>query len=381
MGVGIMKLLNNIGLPDEIGFEIVNNFQSFFDDKKDYINFNKKIKEKHIEIYNKYGIKDIIFIRDGDLCVKSYSGNKKIVTEELCIINNIYSFFNSDINKNRDTIYFNQDNKKEREYIEKEIYILHNFLIKKIYELEKVKTPEELCKVSLKLYEYYLASLKSLNGTLLSNEKLISFKFNEELNRYIESVKKLDKNLSQIIDDFVNLPNDDELYININIDKFKLYLSFQLSVLYSDLGQNDKILGTILMYNAIEILNTIEDKTVFFDMLKVIRINNNNIVYGTYNNVDYEMHKKEIQRYLNLPNTSNIINSLKILENKDEITSIDDQYYDKISNTIINAINISQNIGFKDIDLKELNNNIKNKLKDEVTTIKQKLKYKKQRLK
>ena len=90
-----MKLLNNTGFFDEIGFAIYY-FGCFFDHEKDYIEFLSNLQTKCDFIYDRYGPRDIRINSYENLCIKSFDGVKKIMTEELCMVQILYSYFNDE---------------------------------------------------------------------------------------------------------------------------------------------------------------------------------------------------------------------------------------------------------------------------------------------
>lgn len=358
-----MKLLNSIGLPDEIGFEIYpNTFKNLFKCEKDYDEYILELQKKCSRIYEKYNLGNMNINGDVNICIKSYNGNKKIVTEKLCIINLLYNYFNNSTYKYNGKIYFNQNAIEAELFYENEIKELKRFISKKIDELKKVKSLEDIKNISNTLYQ---SNLDAINNIEPKNDILLQI----VVERDIEKLKRLKLWLKDFIDDIANVPNDNSLYKNINYDKFKLYLVFQLMSLFEYLGDTNSV---ILAYNMVEIFNSIKDKTILFNDIEVVELDNDsNTSWKGYKNVNYDSLKRLIDNFLQNSSVKHIISGLKQFEKQNQVRVLNDSYYDKITDLIAKAVLESNKSGFKDIDLNNLNSAIKEELSTAPTLKKQ----------
>lgn len=356
-----MKLLNNIGLPDEIGFEIYpDTLKSLFNCEKDHDTYILELQKKCGKLYEKYGLVTLNIKGDANICIKSYNGNKKVVTEKLCIINLLYNYFNDSTYKYNGKVYFDQNTSEE--FYEKEIKELKKFITKKINELKNVKKIEDIRNVSRSLYQSNLTSIKSIGS---KSDALLNIIIEDN----IEKLKRLKLWLKDFINDFANIPNDDSLYKNINQDKFKLYLAFQLMTLMDQFGDANY---AILSYNMVKIFNSISNKNITFDDIEVVELDDNSeTIWKRYKNVNYDSIKILIDNFLQNKSVKYIITGLKQFEQQKQDIVLDDNYYEKITDLISEAIYEANKSGFKDIDLNHLNNSIKAKLEKEPTLKKQ----------
>ncbi len=117
-----MELLNSIGLPDEIGFEIYpSTLKKLFHCEKNHDEYILELQKKCSEIYEKNNLGNMNISGDANICIKSYNGNKKMVTEKLCIINLLYNYFNNSTYKYNGKMYFNQIVTEMESFYENEI--------------------------------------------------------------------------------------------------------------------------------------------------------------------------------------------------------------------------------------------------------------------
>ena len=366
------ELLNDVKLPFDIGFEInIETFKSFFNSNKEFNKFRKNIDDGFKNISKEYGIsRRIDFPIEFNYSVLTYDGISKIRIDNAYTINAIYSFFNNSSGTYRGTIYFNQNNEYYTKKTEEEIIKLKSFLSEKIHDLEKVRTLDDIKDISIDMYNNYVYEIMKMK-----NHTYDMLWFKNELSKDIETLKRIKYWLPKFIEEHSVLPSDNALYGNINKDKFKLFLVYQYAIL-SGLPEATFVQDgeVILSYNAYKILNTISDKTI--SLKTPIYLD-----YDKENGWKFRIRKKEIT-YLELKeqmedllkrsnDLSNIFTAFDSFKKENVIINSSDEFYQKMFNLIRKTVANSSKKGAKDVDLDELNDDLKDKLSKEQVPAKQ----------
>ena len=361
------ELLNEYGLPDEMGFEIIiDMFKYFFDNNEDYKICIETIKDGSDRIFKNYGIPDTInFSIPVKFCIQSFNGKKAITIDKLIIMAGIYEYFNEE-NVYEGGLYLNINASREK-FISDEIVELKKFLGTKISALEKVNDITDLKDISTGLYDAYLQSrLKEYNKTWDKWFKI-------ELPKDIEVFKRIKVWLPQFIDDISKSISNDKLYNSINKDKFKLFLVLQYLTFASKMIEPNK---SLLIYNSRKILESIENKNITLDKLFFLDLDKESERLWHWKEVENAKYS-DATRFIDIvtqdDNSKRIMDILSVYEEKHGNNESFEEFSNKLLSLIDKAINKSNEIGAKDIDLNELNNKIKDKLSNEKTIEKQNL--------
>ena len=359
------EILNEYGLPDEMGFEIkYDMFKMFFDNEQDYNVFLNSVSKISEKIIKNYGIPDTInFKLPINFCIQSFNGKKCIVIDKFYIISALYRYFNKN-DKYAGNIYLNIDSPYE-ENVSFEISELKKFLTEKIQDLEKVNDVDELKNISNALYHAY--------EQCFDKRKKIWWNkwFKKELQGDIEVFKKLKIWLSQFIDDMSKSVSSDNLYSSINKDKFKFYLACQYLVFAAKIIEPNK---SLLVYNSKKIIESINDKDITFEDIWFLDFDEKgNFVWQEAVPFKYIDIKNYIDSIMENKNAKRIMDVLGAYEKENSSEESYEEFFKKIIDLINKAIEKSNEIGAKDIDLNELNTKIKNKLLSEQTIEKQNL--------
>ena len=326
-----MELLENVGLPNEIGFEIYKEvMDNLFYTKEDAEDYILELRKRCSKIYEKYELGNMNIKGDANICIKSYNGKKKIVTEKLCIINALYNYFDNSTYKYNGKIYFNQNSSETEEFYKNEIEELKKFISIKIEELKDVKTFSDIKNISQELYQNNMDAIKNIEPKTKQLLQVV-------LKGDIERLKRLKIWLKDFIDDLANVPNDDDLYKNIDQDKLRLYLVFQMFTLAPNI---DEANGVLLAYNMVNTFNSIKNKDVSLsDDVYVLGANDNSeIIWKCYTNISYDSVKPLINNFTQNPTIKVILNTLKKFAIKNSDSTLNESYYEKIIDLVTKAI-------------------------------------------
>ena len=364
------ELLNKYGLPNDFGFAIsFKMFSQFFNSEKDYLNFSKEVNERIRHIKDNYGISDSInFNIEMGLALQSQNGSKRIILDKKVLFNSIFDYFtNTPVTLLSSNEYLFFDEIKEKEWLDNEIKLTRDLLSNNIKKLNNVKKIDELKEISFLLYKAYLQAYNEIPD---NKSFLIPFDqwFHDELKNDINTFKRIKIWLPQLIDDLTKKTISNDLFKNINIDKFKLFLIHQ----YFEIARHfNEPYRSLLIHSSIEIFNSIDNKDVSLEKLIYLGFHDNK-EFKWYNGgyVNYTDIEKVIKNYLANPLGSTIFNTI----NSYKIDNEDNDYnkvYSNLKSLINMAITKSNELGQQDVSLKDINNEAKEKLKIEKSIEKQ----------
>ena len=367
------ELLNRYGLSDDFGFAIsFEMLHQFFDSEKDYSNFLKQLEERVNNIKNIYGIPDSIDLKlPVRLAVQTQNGIKRIIIDKESLLRGFEDYFSSylvsDSCDNLCNIFFDEIN--EKQWLDTAIADTKELIAHSIEQLKNVRTFEELKGISFTLYNAYL---KAYNETKNNRLCVIPWHiwFPSELQKDIDVFKRIKLWFPRLIDDLSKKTISDDLFDKINIDKFKLFLTCQ----YIEIANaTQEPYRSLLIHNAIEIFNSIQNKEVNFDKLFLIRCTaENEFNWHCFENVNYTMLKNGISAYLAEPLGSIAFNTISTYKADNPDNGDYNKVYSDLNDLINKAILKSNEMGLKDVSLEEISNDAKEKLKKEQSIKKQK---------
>ena len=308
------EVLNSLEIPNNIGFSInLDTFVSFFDDINDRHNFIRKITKKadfmsqfFSEDFHNYVI---------SLSLQSVNGKKVLkLDEKIVLLETILKFYSTDSdefsNLKRFYVYDNESN-----YEDEIINVTKNFISKKIEQLEKVSSIDDLKDISTIMYSSYM---KAYNEKDMDQIYPFDIYFKSELQKDIKKTKAMKVWIKTIYEELKNpLPND--LLKKININKLKMFMSLQYCLLSKNF---DNPLRSILFDTSIRMKKTIDDLDCKLDNITVI--------IPLINKDEFKLSKLNS---INLNELNTIIEFVKTNDNK----VINDDFFD-LSNLSIEKL-------------------------------------------
>lgn len=350
------EVLNNYGIPNEVGFVIIpKTLENCFDKKSDYEQSIHSINEFYNQIIKSFINGEIDFKIGVELSVQSFNGQKIIRCDEFQAIKQVYGYFNAKYDYKGD-IHFNNDEEK-KSLVKQDIKDLKLFLRKKIEALSNVKSVEDLKEISLLLYmDYMRAYYEDKDGWY--------FFFKNEIQRDIKTFKTLNIWLKKFIEE-VSKPLPFEFFTNINRDKFKLVVAYQYLILSISLKEPNR---SILIDSAKKIYSSIEDKNIKLDSVIIWRPN-----------IDFD-NNEQVSEYLieNFDTRSfeelyeSIISDNELNQSVSSISKINSEDYENMNfrtmyDFLINTINQSLALGSEEIKDTEITNKI-DEIQNEITS-------------
>ena len=341
-------ILNKLGLPNEIGFEISIRTLKCLLKSDAYDKLNKVINEIHSRVTASIGLDESINLGISmDFTVKFKDGQKSIAVDEYSIIKSIYNYFNAEYAYQNDVHFGLENNQKLLEEIQK----LKEFLREKIKELRSVNDVSELKSISSALYDSYMLGY---DQKIIKGKGTIAYWnnfFQKELNLDIERFLRLRMWLENFITD-LSVPLPFSLFSDIDVDKTKLFFATQFLLLAEVLEDPNR---SILIRNSIELVKSIDDPNVYIDKVFLwgaSESKNDTLLQRIeYKRIDLGLPLELIESFLKQDDVQKSVDVLlkyssKDFENKD--------IYDNINKLIQNALNESSKIGSKDVNLDDL---------------------------
>lgn len=344
-------ILNKLGLPNEIGFEISIKTLKCLLKSEAYDKLNSVIKEIYNHVTSSIGLDESINLGISmDFTVKFKDGQKNIAMDEYSIIKSIYNYFNTEYAYQNDVHFGLENNQKLLEEIQK----LKDFLREKIKELRSVNDVSQLKNISNALYESYMLGynqkVKKEKSTMLYWNKFFQSELSLDIERFIRLRTWLE---SFIADLTISLPF--ELFSDIDVDKTKLFLATQflfLSVVLEDPNRS------ILIRNSIELVESIDDPNVYIDKVFLwgaSESKNDTLLQRIeYKRIDLGLPLELIEKFLQHEMVQRSVDVLLKYSSRDFENKDIHDVYDNINKLIQNALNESSKIGSKDVNLDDL---------------------------
>ena len=250
------EVLNELGLPNEVGFEISKNTIRSLLTSESYERLIDVVKSKFNKATFNIGLDESLNLAIlMDFTIKFKGGRKNIAVDEFSIIKSIYDYFNTEYIYQNDVHFGLLDN---NQYLNEEIKKLQDFLRERIKELRNITNVNQLKSISKSLYDSYMMAYndKVVDGNFTLFEWNIFFQ--KEINLDIERFQRLKTWMESFIKELTS-PLPFSLFSNINKDKTKLFLAAQFLLLAILLTEPNR---SILIRNSIELIKSIEDKNV-----------------------------------------------------------------------------------------------------------------------
>lgn len=368
------EVLNELGLPNEIGFEISKNTIRSLLTSESYAQLIDVVKSKFNKATSNIGLDESLNLAIlMDFTIKFKGGRKNIAVDEFSIIKSIYDYFNTEYIYQNDVHFGLLDN---NQYLNEEIKKLQDFLRERIKELRNITNVNQLKSISKSLYDSYMMAYndKVVDGNFTLFEWNIFFQ--KEINLDIERFQRLKTWMESFIKELTS-PLPFSLFSNINKDKTKLFLAAQFLLLAILLTEPNR---SILIRNSIELIKSIEDKNVNLSNIFLWQCedlcNVNTLQRVEYKKLNLQMPLELINLYLKQEDIKKTVDVLLSYSNQDFKNDDLSNVYNKLNELIQGALNEAIKIGLKDVNLNDLKQEALKELGDTLDNDKKQLKLK-----
>ena len=368
------EVLNELGLPNEVGFEISKNTIRSLLTSESYARLIDVVKSKFNKATFNIGLDESLNLAIlMDFTIKFKGGRKNIAVDEFSIIKSIYDYFNTEYIYQNDVHFGLLDN---NQYLNEEIKKLQDFLRDRIKELRNITNVNQLKSISKSLYDSYMMAYndKVVDGNFTLFEWNIFFQ--KEINLDIERFQRLKTWMESFIKELTS-PLPFSLFSNINKDKTKLFLAAQFLLLAILLTEPNR---SILIRNSIELIKSIEDKNVNLSNIFLWQCedlsNVNTLQRVEYKKLNLQMPLELINLYLKQEDIKKTVDVLLSYSNQDFKNDDLSNVYNKLNELIQGALNESIKIGLKDVNLNDLKQEALKELGDTLDNDKKQLKLK-----
>ena len=368
------EVLNELGLPNEVGFEISKNTIRSLLTSESYERLIDVVKSKFNKATSNIGLDESLNLAIlMDFTIKFKGGRKNIAVDEFSIIKSIYDYFNTEYIYQNDVHFGLLDN---NQYLNEEIKKLQDFLRERIKELRNITNVNQLKSISKSLYDSYMMAYndKVVDGNFTLFEWNIFFQ--KEINLDIERFQRLKTWMESFIKELTS-PLPFSLFSNINKDKTKLFLSAQFLLLAILLTEPNR---SILIRNSIELIKSIEDKNVNLSNIFLWQCedlsNVNTLQRVEYKKLNLQMPLELINLYLKQEDIKKTVDVLLSYSNQDFKNDDLSNVYNKLNELIQGALNEAIKIGLKDVNLNDLKQDALKELGDTLDNDKKQLKLK-----
>lgn len=368
------EVLNELGLPNEVGFEISKNTIRSLLTSESYERLIDVVKSKFNKATSNIGLDESLNLAIlMDFTIKFKGGRKNIAVDEFSIIKSIYDYFNTEYIYQNDVHFGLLDN---NQYLNEEIKKLQDFLRERIKELRNITNVNQLKSISKSLYDSYMMAYndKVVDGNFTLFEWNIFFQ--KEINLDIERFQRLKTWMQSFIKELTS-PLPFSLFSNINKDKTKLFLAAQFLLLAILLTEPNR---SILIRNSIELIKSIEDKNVNLSNIFLWQCedlcNVNTLQRVEYKKLNLQMPLELINLYLKQEDIKKTVDVLLSYSNQDFKNDDLSNVYNKLNELIQGALNESIKIGLKDVNLNDLKQEALKELSDTLDNDKKQLKLK-----
>lgn len=368
------EVLNELGLPNEVGFEISKNTIRSLLTSESYERLIDVVKSKFNKATSNIGLDESLNLAIlMDFTIKFKGGRKNIAVDEFSIIKSIYDYFNTEYIYQNDVHFGLLDN---NQYLNEEIKKLQDFLRERIRELRNITNVNQLKSISKSLYDSYMMAYndKVVDGNFTLFEWNIFFQ--KEINLDIERFQRLKTWMESFIKELTS-PLPFSLFSNINKDKTKLFLSAQFLLLAILLTEPNR---SILIRNSIELIKSIEDKNVNLSNIFLWQCedlsNVNTLQRVEYKKLNLQMPLELINLYLKQEDIKKTVDVLLSYSNQDFKNDDLSSVYNKLNELIQGALNEAIKIGLKDVNLNDLKQDALKELGDTLDNDKKQLKLK-----
>lgn len=368
------EVLNELGLPNEVGFEISKNTIRSLLTSESYERLIDVVKSKFNKATSNIGLDESLNLAIlMDFTIKFKGGRKNIAVDEFSIIKSIYDYFNTEYIYQNDVHFGLLDN---NQYLNEEIKKLQDFLRERIRELRNITNVNQLKSISKSLYDSYMMAYndKVVDGNFTLFEWNIFFQ--KEINLDIERFQRLKTWMESFIKELTS-PLPFSLFSNINKDKTKLFLSAQFLLLAILLTEPNR---SILIKNSIELIKSIEDKNVNLSNIFLWQCedlsNVNTLQRVEYKKLNLQMPLELINLYLKQEDIKKTVDVLLSYSNQDFKNDDLSNVYNKLNELIQGALNEAIKIGLKDVNLNDLKQEALKELGDTLDNDKKQLKLK-----
>lgn len=368
------EVLNELGLPNEVGFEISKNTIRSLLTSESYERLIDVVKSKFNKATSNIGLDESLNLAIlMDFTIKFKGGRKNIAVDEFSIIKSIYDYFNTEYIYQNDVHFGLLDN---NQYLNEEIKKLQDFLRDRIKELRNITNVNQLKSISKSLYDSYMMAYndKVVDGNFTLFEWNIFFQ--KEINLDIERFQRLKTWMESFIKELTS-PLPFSLFSNINKDKTKLFLAAQFLLLAILLTEPNR---SILIRNSIELIKSIEDKNVNLSNIFLWQCedlcNVNTLQRVEYKKLNLQMPLELINLYLKQEDIKKTVDVLLSYSNQDFKNDDLSNVYNKLNELIQGALNEAIKIGLKDVNLNDLKQEALKELGDTLDNDKKQLKLK-----
>lgn len=368
------EVLNELGLPNEVGFEISKNTIRSLLTSESYERLIDVVKSKFNKATSNIGLDESLNLAIlMDFIIKFKGGRKNIAVDEFSIIKSIYDYFNTEYIYQNDVHFGLLDN---NQYLNEEIKKLQDFLRERIRELRNITNVNQLKSISKSLYDSYMMAYndKVVDGNFTLFEWNIFFQ--KEINLDIERFQRLKTWMESFIKELTS-PLPFSLFSNINKDKTKLFLAAQFLLLAILLTEPNR---SILIRNSIELIKSIEDKNVNLSNIFLWQCedlcNVNTLQRVEYKKLNLQMPLELINLYLKQEDIKKTVDVLLSYSNQDFKNDDLSNVYNKLNELIQGALNEAIKIGLKDVNLNDLKQEALKELGDTLDNDKKQLKLK-----
>lgn len=368
------EVLNELGLPNEVGFEISKNTIKSLLTSESYERLIDVVKSKFNKATSNIGLDESLNLAIlMDFTIKFKGGRKNIAVDEFSIIKSIYDYFNTEYIYQNDVHFGLLDN---NQYLNEEIKKLQDFLRERIKELRNITNVNQLKSISKSLYDSYMMAYndKVVDGNFTLFEWNIFFQ--KEINLDIERFQRLKTWMESFIKELTS-PLPFSLFSNINKDKTKLFLAAQFLLLAILLTEPNR---SILIRNSIELIKSIEDKNVNLSNIFLWQCedlcNVNTFQRVEYKKLNLQMPLELINLYLKQEDIKKTVDVLLSYSNQDFKNDDLSSVYNKLNELIQGALNEAIKIGLKDVNLNDLKQEALKELGDTLDNDKKQLKLK-----
>lgn len=368
------EVLNELGLPNEVGFEISKNTIRSLLTSESYAQLIDVVKSKFNKATSNIGLDESLNLAIlMDFTIKFKGGRKNIAVDEFSIIKSIYDYFNTEYIYQNDVHFGLLDN---NQYLNEEIKKLQDFLRERIKELRNITNVNQLKSISKSLYDSYMMAYndKVVDGNFTLFEWNIFFQ--KEINLDIERFQRLKTWMESFIKELTS-PLPFSLFSNINKDKTKLFLAAQFLLLAILLTEPNR---SILIRNSIELIKSIEDKNVNLSNIFLWQCedlcNVNTLQRVEYKKLNLQMPLELINLYLKQEDIKKTVDVLLSYSNQDFKNDDLSNVYNKLNELIQGALNEAIKIGLKDVNLNDLKQEAIKELGDTLDNDKKQLKLK-----
>lgn len=368
------EVLNELGLPNEVGFEISKNTIRSLLTSESYERLIDVVKSKFNKATSNIGLDESLNLAIlMDFTIKFKGGRKNIAVDEFSIIKSIYDYFNTEYIYQNDVHFGLLDN---NQYLNEEIKKLQDFLRDRIKELRNITNVNQLKSISKSLYDSYMMAYndKVVDGNFTLFEWNIFFQ--KEINLDIERFQRLKTWMESFIKELTS-PLPFSLFSNINNDKTKLFLAAQFLLLAILLTEPNR---SILIRNSIELIKSIEDKNVNLSNIFLWQCedlcNVNTLQRVEYKKLNLQMPLELINLYLKQEDIKKTVDVLLSYSNQDFKNDDLSNVYNKLNELIQGALNEAIKIGLKDVNLNDLKQEALKELGDTLDNDKKQLKLK-----